>query len=120
VKLVVEEPESEALRAALQPTPSQFASAVVEVEVMRAIRRAAPALAAAAARVLAQVTVVELGEAIRDRAAALDPPGLRSLDAIHLATALEASSDLTAFVTYDVRLASAAAAEGLRVLSPAA
>jgi uncharacterized protein len=118
VKLVIEEPESGALRAVLADAPGQIASAIVEVEVPRAARRAAPELVPAATHVVAQITVVEPGATVRARAAALDPPTLRSLDAIHLATALEARAELQAFVTYDDRLAAAAAAEGLEVLAP--
>ena len=118
VKLVVVEPETAALREVLAEEPLQIASAVVEVEVPRAVRRAAPGLVRAAAEVVAQITVVEPGAAVRARAAALHPPTLRSLDAIHLATALEARAELQAFLTYDERLAAAATAEGLEVLAP--
>lgn len=84
----------------------------------RAVRRAAPELVPAAAQVVAQISVVEPSMIVRARAATLDPPTLRSLDAIHLATALEARAELQALVTYDVRLAAAAEAEGLEVLAP--
>jgi len=86
--------------------------------VRRAVRRAAPALLPSAAAVVAQITVVEPTEIVRARAAALDPPELRTLDAIHLATALEVRAELQALVTYDARLASAATAVGLQVLAP--
>jgi uncharacterized protein len=119
VKLVVEEPETQELRAPLARAPLQLASAIVEVEVPRAVARAAPALVPAAAAVVAQLTVVEPTEAVRARAAALAPPELRSLAAIHLATALELGAELEAFVTYDERLAKAAAAGGLDVVAPA-
>ena len=83
-----------------------------------AVARAAPALVPAAAAVVATVSVVEPSEVVRARAAALNPPELRSLDALHLATALEVGADLRAFLTYDARLGAAAAAEGLQVLAP--
>ena len=54
-----------------------------------------------------------------DRPAAIGPPLLRTLDAIHLATALALVPDLDAFVTYDDRLAEAARALGLPVVRPA-
>jgi predicted nucleic acid-binding protein len=114
----VEEPETEALRAVLAEIPQQIASAIVEVEVLRAVGRAAPELVSTAAQVVAQISVVEPGAEVRARAATLGPPALRSLDAIHLATALEARSELQAVVTYDSRLAAAATAEGLEVLAP--
>ena len=84
----------------------------------RAVGRAAPALLPSAAALVAQITVVEPTEVVRARAAALDPPELRALDAIHLATALEVRAELQALVTYDARLASAATAVGLQVLAP--
>jgi hypothetical protein len=68
--------------------------------------------------VVAQITVVEPNAIVRARAAALDSPALRTLDALHLATALEIGAELRAFATYDERLAAAAAAEGLEVLAP--
>ena len=114
----MEEPETEALGAVLAEIPQQIASAIVEVEVLRAVGRAAPELVAAAAQLVAQISVVEPSGDVRARAATLDPPALRSLDAIHLATAREARDELQAVVTYDARLAAAATAEGLEVLAP--
>jgi len=52
-------------------------------------------------------------------AAALEPPELRALDAIHLATALSLGRDLKAVCAYDVRLSSAATAKAIEVLAPA-
>ncbi len=68
---------------------------------------------------LAMVEVFELDARVADRAAGVSPTLLRSLDAIHLATALEVGSGLGAFVTYDDRLAAAARAVGLPVVRPA-
>ena len=102
----------------LRDDPDQIASALVEVEVPRAVRRAAPELAPRAARVVGQIAVVEMSEPIRARAAALEPSSLRSLDALHLATALEIGDDLDAVITYDARMAHAACSLGLRVLAP--
>ena len=69
--------------------------------------------------VLDSIEVVELGPAIAGRAAGVGPASLRALDAIHLATALELGSELGDFVTYDLRLADAARAAGLAVVSRA-
>lgn len=118
MKLVVAEAESESLREVLARDPDQLASAIVEVEVVRAVRRGAPELEPLAQRVVSQLTVVEVSEAIRARASLLDPPALRALDALHLATALELGDDLDAFVTYDRRLADAAKRAELQVLAP--
>jgi predicted nucleic acid-binding protein len=119
VKLVVEEPESGPLRALLERDPDQLASVIVEVEVVRAVRRAVPELTAQAQKVVSQIAVVEPTEAIRARAALLEPATLRSLDALHLATALEIRDELDGIVTYDERLAASARANGFSVLSPA-
>jgi len=118
VKLVVEEPESAALRDLLQSHPNQFASALVEVEVVRAVARAAPGRVADAQRVVTQLPVVDVTADIRRRAADLQPATLRTLDAIHLATALAAGEELDAVVAYDTRLAAAATALSMPVLGP--
>jgi len=114
----VEEPESVALRDRLMQDADQVASAIVEVEVVRAIRRAAPELVALAQDVVSQIAVVEPTEAIRERAALLEPATLRSLDALHLATALEIGDELDGLVTYDGRMSAVAETFGLAVLAP--
>ena len=118
VKLVVEEPESGPLRDLLARDADQLTSAIVEVEVVRAVRRVVPELSAKAQRVVTQIAIVEVSEPIRARAAALDPPTLRSLDALHLATALEVGDDLDGLVTYDGRMSAAAKDLGLAVFAP--
>ena len=75
-------------------------------------------MTADAQRVVAQIAVVEPTAAILARAAILEPVTLRSLDALHLATALEIGDDLDGLVTYDARLSAAAATVGLAVLAP--
>jgi uncharacterized protein len=68
--------------------------------------------------VVSQIAVVEPTEAIRARAAVLEPLTLRSLDALHLATALEIGDELDGLVTYDGRMSAAAETLGLLVLAP--
>jgi predicted nucleic acid-binding protein len=75
-------------------------------------------LTAQAQRVVSQIALVEPTEAIRARAAVLEPVTLRSLDALHLATAFEVGDDLDAVVTYDGRMSAAAETLGLAVLAP--
>ena len=118
VKLVVEEAESESLRDLLATDADQLASAIIEVEVVRAVRRVAPELTEKADEVVAQITVIEVSDTIRARAALLEPATLRSLDALHLATAVEIGDALDAVVTYDARMATASASMGLVVLAP--
>ena len=106
------------LRGLLMQDADQVASAIVEVEVVRAVRRAAAELTALAQKVVSQISVIEPTETIRARAALLEPATLRSLDALHLATALEIGDDLDGLVSYDGRMASAAETFGLVVLAP--
>jgi predicted nucleic acid-binding protein len=106
------------LRDLLARDADQLTSAIVEVEVVRAARRVVPELSARAQRVVSQIAIVEVSDAIRGRAAALDPPTLRSLDALHLATALEIGDELDALVTYDGRMSAAAENLGLTVVAP--
>jgi len=117
VKLVVDEHESIAVRSFIEGWPSLLTSRIAVVEVARAVaRRGAPAELTTAA--LIPVVVVDVTEAIVARASAVGPPGLRTLDAIHLASALELGEDLAALVTYDGRLAEAARALGVPVVAP--
>jgi uncharacterized protein len=99
--------------------PEQVASAIVEVEVVRAVRRAVPQLSERADRVVTQIAVIEPSESIRARAAVLEPVTLRSLDALHLATALEIAYELDGLVTYDRRMSDVAGSLGLTILTPA-
>ena len=123
VKLVRLEPESAALVAWLNERSSLqlVASTLVEVEVPRALRRSQPGVLAGVAAVLARLYRLEISSAVRAIAAAYQDPMLRSLDAIHLATTdlLTASGKaVTAFVTYDKRLAEGARQAGLTVVMP--
>lgn len=119
VKLVEREAESDALVAFLEPRAAQFTSRVSAVEVPRAVARRAGGHGERLRQVLRQPSYLELDEPVVERAVALEPPSLRALDAIHLASALELGEDLGAFVTYDDRLAEAARAAGLEVVAPA-
>jgi predicted nucleic acid-binding protein len=122
VKLVRREVESDALVdwIANQPEELLVSSVLAEVELPRALRRTEPALLAAVPGVLGRIAVYEIDELVRTTAAAYDDPAIRSLDAIHLATAdAVLADDLTTFVTYDRRLLAAAKGLGLPVAAPA-
>ena len=120
VKLVVAEPESSALVEFLRGRPERVASAVALAEVPRALRRAGfrASERRRSREVMARIALVDVDRRILAAAAALDPPGLRTLDAIHLATALVVREDLEALVTYDRRLAAAAERVHLEVSAP--
>ena len=121
LKLVVLEPESAVLREFLRTYASRIASTLAEVEVPRALRRAGYGAAEErrAREILARVALIEVDRRILRAAAALGPPSLRSLDAIHLATALSVGQDLAGIVTYDRRLTDAALGADLEVWAPA-
>ena len=89
VKLVVAEPETPALLEFLAGWPHRVSSTLARVEVLRAVRRAAagPAVRQRATRVLARVGLIRIDEPVLAGAARVAPPELRTLDAIHLATA---------------------------------
>jgi predicted nucleic acid-binding protein len=121
VKLVTVEPESAALRSYLSESggDAEFTAAITRTELVRAASRLRDADIARQARLLlTRLHFVEISSALLDAAAVLPPPDLRALDAIHLAAALTAP-DLRAFVSYDRRLADAAAQAGVVVVSPA-
>lgn len=123
VKLIRVEAESAALVTWLNDRQVEplVASALVEVEVPRALRRSQPGVLGAVAGVLARLHRVEINAAVRATAGAYAEPALRSLDAIHLATAellVASGKPLRAFVTYDKRLAAAAGVTGLPVATP--
>lgn len=117
VKLVRPEPETAGLVAALQSAAHVVAAEILEVEVLRANRRAGGDPAVARTQ-LEAVGLVPLTAQIRAAAGELDPPTIRSLDAIHLATALSLHERLTALYTYDARMADAARGIGLSVCAP--
>ena len=118
VKLVKDEPESAALDSALEAWPRKSSSALLEVEGPRAARRTNPLAYDAARALIGGMELVEIDADIRHAAATLDDPGLRTLDAIHLATALLIKDELEAVITYDVRLAESARAHDLAVVTP--
>jgi uncharacterized protein len=120
VKLARREAETDALRAWLAQNPQPIgASALARTETARALARGEPAALPALRSVLALLHQRPITDAILDAAAALPGPTLRSLDAIHLATAEDLRAVLTWFVAYDKRLVEAAQARGLPVVTPA-
>lgn len=118
VKLAVREPESAALRRYLGRRRPLVSSALARTEVVRALVPLGSEVVQRGREVLARVDLLRLTNRVLDSAGLLTPPDLRSLDAIHLASAEQLGSDLRSFVTYDERLASAARSRGLRVVRP--
>ncbi len=119
-KLVIDEAETAALRDFLRDRPAQLrvASALVRTEVVRAVARRNPGAVLSAVHAVAKITTIPVTVDMLDAAAALEPPLLRTLDAIHLAAALTFRRTLTAFVAYDDRLSDAARQAGLPCMRP--
>lgn len=119
VKLAVREPESVALRQYLRRHRPLVSSALARTEVTRALLPLGPEAVQRGREVLARVDLLRINDRVLDAAGLLEPSELRSLDAIHLASAEQLGSDLRGFVTYDARLATAAAGRGIQVIRPA-
>lgn len=119
VKLARRESETEALRAWLAARPEPLVtSALARTEATRALVRYQPSAVRVLRMVLALLHQMPITESVLDAAATLPGPALRSLDAIHLATAEELRGVLSCFVAYDKRLAEAARERGLTVATP--
>lgn len=119
VKLVIREAESAALRRFLAGRPAPVSSALLWAESLRAVRLADADALGLARRELDDIDLVAIDAVLLDRAAALDPPGLRTPGAIHLATALALGEDLDVVLTYDARMVDAARLLGIAVAAPA-
>ena len=117
IKLVIRERESAVLKRWLTGK-RVVSSRIAEVEVSRGARRSGREPRPSVEELLGEIDLIELGDRVVSRAVRLDPPELRSLDALHLATALSIADDLDGFVTYDRQLGRAASAAGLSVASP--
>ena len=120
VKLIAPEVGSAAMAAFVAEHRSQSTSVVGLVEVRRAAARRPGVADARVEDVLGRTAGIALEPPTLSTAAMIGPATLRTLDAIHLASAAALGADLEAFVTYDRRLAEAARALGMPVASPGA
>ncbi|MET0188033.1 MAG: type II toxin-antitoxin system VapC family toxin [Pseudonocardia sediminis] len=119
LKLVWEEEGSVELLDRVGHRTDVGSSALLAVEARRGAARSDPTTIPRVDLLLSRLTLVAIGDAVVESASRLPARTLRSLDAIHLATALLLGTDLQEFVTYDTRLADAATAQGIRtVVSP--
>jgi len=118
VKLAVAEPESRALRRYLSRRQPLASSALARTELARALMALGPEALARGEEVLRRVQLLRVNDRVLHDAGRLQPPELRSLDAIHLASAKALGPAVKQIVTYDERMAAAATASGWTVASP--
>jgi predicted nucleic acid-binding protein len=118
VKLAVEETESGALRRHLRRRAPLVSSALARTEVLRALILEGEEGIARGRAVLARIELIRVNDRLLNAAGVVMPADLRSLDAIHLATALELGSDLRQVVTYDERMIDIAKQFGIKTASP--
>ena len=120
VKLVHAEAESVTLRTWLgeRADTGWISSVLAEIESFRALARYAPEVASRLPTVLDQIDLIGLDAPVRSLAQTVRPATVRSLDAIHLGTALHTRQVLTSFITYDKRLLDVALAAGLPAEAP--
>lgn len=120
VKLAIVEPETSALAEWLADRPEErrVSSELARVEVLRAVLRRQPTALLQAEQVISRLRKLRLSRALLASAAALHPPELRTLDAIHVASALRLGARLSSVVCYDERLGDAARGAGLVVDAP--
>lgn len=117
---MLRESEEGALRADMSRWDGYVSSALLGVEAMRACARHGDGYLQDARAWLLDVALLPLDDVLLDAAASVGPSTLRSLDALHLATAISVRGDIGAFFTYDQRLAEAAERHGLPVVAPRA
>jgi uncharacterized protein len=120
VKLVIEEPESAALERHLASRPMLAASRIALVEVPRAtgVANPSPEVQRETGLLLESCLLVDVSDGLLRFAAGLASVSVRTLDAIHLASALRIEAD--ELIAYDRRLTAVAAERGLAVASPGA
>lgn len=118
VKLALDEPESVALRRYLRRRRPLLSSGLARTEVFRALLPAGAESIERGRAVLRRLELHRVNDRVLDAAGTMAPAELRSLDAIHLATAARLGRAMRTFVTYDERMADAARGLGYRVLSP--
>jgi hypothetical protein len=118
VKLAVAEPESRALRRHLARRQPLVSSALARTEVARALMPSGDGAVARGEDVLRRIQLLRVNDRVLREAGRMEPADLRSLDAIHLASAQLIGSSIRQIVTYDERMAAAAQASGWTVAAP--
>jgi predicted nucleic acid-binding protein len=118
LKLLVEEPESAAFADFIaSEQPEQVSSFLLETELRRVSHRQPAVTQEAVTGLLAGVGLMDLPASLFREAGLLPGDTLRSLDALHLGSAIRAGLDCV--LTYDARMSDAARNLGFTVLAPA-
>lgn len=120
VKLVAREAETDALREYLAERPARVSSALAKTEVLRALLPAGTEAVQRGEAVLGAIELIAVTPELLGSAARILPATIRSLDAIHLASASALEEDLESLVTYDKRMLEGARRAGLTVAAPGA
>jgi predicted nucleic acid-binding protein len=118
VKLAIPEPESDALRAELARWDRHVTSALARVEVVRACARVDVSAGRIAEQIVSALDLIAVDDRVLEEAALLGPVELRSLDSIHLASALLLGDALGVAIAYDDRLVEAMRAVGVPTATP--
>jgi len=119
VKLVITEKESDELRAFVGDREI-VSSQIARTELIRAVGRWDEAFLGAAEDLVDELVLLKVDRVLTISAAWIRPWEVRSLDALHVASAQALADGLDALVTYDARMAEAARRAGLPVASPGA
>jgi predicted nucleic acid-binding protein len=120
LKMVLSEPQSAAFTTYLASidAPEFISSALLAVEARRSVLRHDSSLLPRTDLALLRVEQIEVSAAVLETASRLPDPLLRTLDAVHVATALLIRDDIDVVITYDPRMQAAADAHGLSTASP--
>jgi uncharacterized protein len=118
LKLLRSETHSEALAAYLADRDDLVSSTLLAVELRRSALRSVPQSLPRVDILLSRVDMIDMDDVVVESASQLPDPTLRSLDAIHLATALLVRDEVDVLLTYDERLADAARAHRLPTAAP--
>jgi predicted nucleic acid-binding protein len=118
MKLITPEAETQALNDYLASRSLRVSSALLRAEALRGAMRVSQEHVAKVRRQLRTVALLDISRDLLDQAGGLQPPDLRTLDAIHIASALSLGDDLSDLVTYDGRMSAAALAHGLNSVTP--
>jgi predicted nucleic acid-binding protein len=117
LKLIIDEPESAAMRNIFNER--SMTSVISRLEVVRNIRRLDPLALGAAQNILSRISMLPISEVVLKTAETITATtSLKSLDCIHIASMITSPIPLQGIITYDKAMATNAEILGIKVLSP--